>query len=105
MPEENVTQKEYKNHKDACSKSFDAIHDKLGKIDERFGKFERAMYGEEKNKVKGVLTMTTEMYDSMRLAKGGRAVFWTSTKIATGVSVIIGAFYLIVDFIKKILAN
>lgn len=93
-----ISEDEYKNHKEKCGQSFEEIFKKLDKLD-------LAMFGDQKVEVKGVLEMTKEMYDSIKMAKGGQQVFWVTVKIAGGISVIIGAFWATYEFLKRIIIN
>lgn len=87
---------EYEKHKEKCGKSFEDVFQKLDKM-------ERAMFGEPDLQRKGVFEMTTEMYKSVMMAKGGERVFWISAKIAGGIIAISGAFWAIIEVLKKIL--
>jgi len=93
-----IPTEEYENHKKKCAENFGEIFDKLDKMD-------RAMFGEDDLKRKGVYDMTTEMYKSVLNAKGGERAFWITVKIAGGITVLIGCFWASIDFLKKMLIN
>lgn len=93
-----IDENEYKKHKEKCSQTFKDIQDQLGKMN-------RAMFGEKDLKRPGVFEMTTEMYNSMRMAKSGQQIFWVTVKIAGGVTVLIGAFWATYEFFKRIVIN
>lgn len=90
-----VSRREYDEHKTHCSKSFTGVHEKLDRL-------ERAMFGEDELDRPGAYKMITELHNSMRMAKGGQQVFWISVKIAGGISVIVGTFWAIVEFFKRV---
>lgn len=96
-----VDDKEYNAHKEKCSKSFEEIFAKLEKLDN----IDLAMFGNKEAKVMGVLDMTKEMYKTMNLSKGGQHAFWAFVRIAGGVSIIIGSFWAVYEFLKKITIN
>ncbi len=87
---------EYDSHKEKCSRSFDSIFIKLEKM-------ERAMFGEPDLENKGVLEMTREMYNSVMFAKGGQKTFWMISKLASFILVIIGSFWAIIEFLKRVI--
>lgn len=91
-----VDMEEYKSHKEKCAKSFEDFETKLDKLN-------RAMFGEEDLDQLGVLEMTKQLHDSMRMAKGGQRVFWLSVKIAGGIGILIGSYYSVKSFIIKVI--
>ena len=76
MSEINI--QEYQDHKFKCNNSFKAINEQLVSLN-------LAMYGDEKNNVKGILEMVTLMNE-----------FFTSSKLTTRIVrwVILGTFTL-----------
>lgn len=92
----SVQTEEYQNHKNKCLKNFEEIFRKLDKM-------ERAMFGEPELENKGVLEMTREMYNSVMFAKGGQKSFWMLSKIASFIIVIIGSFWALIEFFKKVI--
>ena len=84
---EEVSRDEYENHKNKCGKSFEDVFDKLNKM-------ERAMFGEPEFKRKGVFDMTTDMYNSVMMSKGGEKIFWNIVKVSSGILAIGGAVVL-----------
>jgi hypothetical protein len=95
---ENITREEYVSHKQNCSRSFEDIFKQLNKM-------ERAMFGEEELKQKGVLEMTAEMYQTIMYAKGGERIFITLVKIAGTIITITGAFWAVIELFKRIKIN
>lgn len=93
-----VKQREYKEHKNNCSVSFNNINSQLELLNQ-------AMFGKKELHEKGVYDMTKQLYDSMKMAKGGEQVFWMSVKIAGGVTVLISSFWVVYEALKRITIN
>ena len=94
-PEDIVTQSEYDAHKIVCGSSFEHVFKKLDKM-------ERAMFGEPDLKRKGVFDMTTEMYNSVKMAQGSERLFWGVTKVSGAILTIIGAFWAVIELVKRL---
>lgn len=83
------------NHKKTCSASFDDVI-------KRLDKYERALFGEPALKQKGIVEMTSAMYESVMMAKSGEKIFMTLVKISGAIITIGGAFWIVYDLIKRI---
>lgn len=95
MAEECVSPSDYRLHKEKCGKSFEDVFDQIGRLN-------RAMFGEEEIKQKGMLDMTKEMYESLMVARGGERVFWLVVKIAVAISSVLGTFWAIYEFVTRL---
>jgi hypothetical protein len=93
--EENISVKEYEEHKNKCGKSFEEVFNQIEKLN-------RAILGEPELKKKGLIEMTEQMYESVMMARGGQKVFLTLVKIAGAVITIITAFWVVYEFFKRV---
>lgn len=93
-----ISKTEFESHKSSCGKSFDSINDQLALLNS-------AMFGERELKRKGVYEMTTEMYEKVVTAKGGRAILTLFLTGAGGITIVTGAFWALVEVFKRIKIN
>lgn len=93
-----VSLEEYKKHKATCGKSFEDI---LSQID----KLNRAVLGEPELKQKGLVEMTSAMYESVMMARSGEKIFIVLVKIAGAVATVAAAFWAVYEFLTRIKIN
>lgn len=96
--EQAVTLEEYENHKKNCGESFEDIRLQLGILN-------RAVLGEPALKQKGLVEMTSAMYESVVIAKGGERLFLTLVKISGGILTLVAAFWAVIGVAKRIINN
>lgn len=100
--EEKVGVEEYEAHKNKCGKSFGEVFDQLKALSDGQAILNRAVLGEPELKQKGLIDMTSEMYQSVMMAKGGEKLFVSLVKLAGAVLTITGAFWAVYEFFKRV---
>lgn len=91
----SIEQEEYEQHKQNCGKNF-------GDVFQQIDRLNRGVFGEPDLKRKGMLEMTSAMYDSFVMARGGEKMFFMFVKIAGAILTIGSVFTGVYFFIKSI---
>ena len=89
-----INEEEYSKHKKKCSDNFSDLNDKVDLLN-------RAMFGEEITKQKGVVDMTSEMYKAIMMAKSGEKMFIIIAKIFGASATVGGVLYTAFHFFDK----